>query len=60
MQTIQVEIRNVYGVKTVYPVCDTSKRLAELTGNKTLTRSAIITIKQLGYTIDIVQPMEVL
>jgi hypothetical protein len=60
MQTIQVEIRNVYGVKTVYPVCDTAKRLATLSGNKTLTSSAIITIKQLGYKIDIVHPMEVL
>lgn len=57
---IQVEIRSVYGVKTVYPICDTAKRLATLSGNKTLTTSAIITIKQLGYTIDIVQPMEVL
>lgn len=57
---IQVEIRSVYGVKTVYPVCDIAKRLATLSGNKTLTTSAIITIKQLGYTIDIVHPMEVL
>jgi hypothetical protein len=57
---IKVEIRNVYGVKTVYPVCDIAKKLADLSGNKTLTRSAIITIKQLGYKIDIVQPMEVL
>jgi len=51
--TITVEIKNVYGNETIYPVCDTAKKLAKLTGNKTLTLAAIQTIKELGYTIAI-------
>jgi hypothetical protein len=53
---IQVEIKNVYGVRTVYPACDTSKLLARLAGTKTFTPSAIETIKALGYQIEVLQP----
>ena len=52
---ITVEIRNVYGCNTVYPVCPTAKLFASLTGKKTLTHYAIADIKALGYTIK-VQP----
>ena len=51
--TITVEIKNIYGNQTVYPVCDTAKALAALTGNKTLTDHAIRIIKNMGYTIAI-------
>jgi hypothetical protein len=54
---IQVEIKNVYGVRSVYPVSDTAKLLARLAGTKTFTPSAIETIKQLGYTVSVVQPV---
>lgn len=52
---ITVEIRDVYGIRTVYPACQTAKLFARLAGTKTLTSHAIDTIKQLGYSINIAQ-----
>lgn len=52
---ITVEIKQVYGNETIYPVCETAKLLTKLTGNKTLTRAALETIKQLGYSIAVQQ-----
>ena len=54
--TILVEVKNVYGNRTVYPACDKSRLLAALTGNRTLTVDAIETIKRLGYTIQVKTP----
>lgn len=54
--TIKVEIKNVYGNRTVYPACDKSRLLAALTGNRTLTPDAIETIKRLGYIIEVKTP----
>lgn len=55
---IEVEVRNIYGKKTVYPVCRTATLLAKLSGNKTFTESAITTLKQLGYKFKVIQPEE--
>lgn len=49
---ITVEIKSVYGNDIVYPACTKSLLLAQLTGNKTLTQSALNTIEKLGYTIN--------
>jgi len=56
--TITVQIKNVYGNETVYPVCEKAKTFAALAGHKTLTRHAIAMIKALGYTIT-VQPQTI-
>ncbi len=58
-QTILVRVREVYGVRTVYPVCDTAQHLAALAGTKTLTLPALAIIKRLGYTIAIESPLTV-
>lgn len=50
-KTITVEIRDIYGKQTIYPVCDKARTFAELTGTKTLTDRHIEIIKRLGYTI---------
>ena len=34
---ITVRVRNVYGNKTIYPVCDKAKIFAQLAGHSTLT-----------------------
>lgn len=60
MQTIQVEIKNVYGNKMIYPVCETAHLLAKMANQRSLTPSSIITIKALGYKIEIVQKEEAL
>ena len=46
---IFVEVKNVYGVQTVYPVCDQAKFFAALAGTKTLTSQTIKLIRQAGY-----------
>lgn len=58
--TIQVEIRNVYGEEKIYPICEKAKLFAQLAGQKTLMQRDIAIIKQLGYTIEVVQLKKVL
>ena len=50
---ILVEIKNHYGTRFIYPLCETGKLFLRFTGNKTLSNSDIETIKTLGYTIKI-------
>jgi len=52
---ITVEIKNVYGNRTVYPACSASLLLARLAGKKTFTLDALNTIKALGYTVEVKQ-----
>lgn len=53
---ITIEIRDIYGIRTIYPACQTSRLLARLAGTKTITRHALETIKALGYTVEVKQP----
>lgn len=52
---LTVRIANVYGNRAVYPVCETSCKLADLIGTKTFTSRAIEQIKNLGYEITVEQ-----
>jgi endonuclease IV len=54
-KTYTVEIRDVYGKQTIYPVCDTAHTFAALTGCKTLTDLALMRINSLGYRMVIKQ-----
>ena len=54
--TITVTVRDIYGIPTIYPACDTAKLLARLAGTKTLTRQALETIKALGYAVTVTAP----
>ncbi len=54
MQTsITVQIKTVYGVDKIYPMCETSRIFAQMTGCKTLTDQAMQYIKQLGYGVNV-------
>ena len=53
--TITVRVRNVYGNKTVYPVCDKAQIFAQLAGHSTLTRATLDGIRRLGYLIEVQQ-----
>jgi hypothetical protein len=48
---ITVTIREIYGVKTVYPVCITAKVFASIAGTKTLTLATLKKIEALDYSI---------
>jgi hypothetical protein len=52
--TIQIEIKNVYGTETVYPVCRHAKFLAAMAGTKTLTADKLRLIAANGYEIEVV------
>lgn len=54
-QEITVRVKEVYGNRTVYPVCEIARRLANLIGTKTLTHSALQKIEALGYIIRVEQ-----
>jgi len=54
--TAQVEIKEVYGNRAVYPVNDTARYLAQLAGTKTLTTSTINTAKNMGFTFEVITP----
>ena len=51
-----VEVKTVYGVERIYPVNVVAKQLAELTGQTTLSRKHLATIKSLGFEIVVKQP----
>ena len=52
MNKIQVQVKQVYGKQTIYPVCDKAKAIARLLGTKTLTSEAIQVAKLLGHEIE--------
>jgi hypothetical protein len=54
--TITVEIKSVYGNRTIYPVCKTAKAFAAISGNKTLTSDVISIIQAMGYAINVQAP----
>ena len=57
---ITVQIKNVYGTETIYPVCEKAKLFAALAGTKTLTLQAIAQIKLLGYSINVASATRIL
>lgn len=48
---ILIEVRDVYGVATCYPVNDQAKLLAQIAGTKTLTNHALALAERMGFQI---------
>ncbi len=46
-----VQIKNIYGVNRIYPVCEKSKTFSRIAGLKTLQSTTIDEIIKLGYKI---------
>ena len=53
--TVNVAIKNYYGTDLVYPIDQTGKLLAQLTGKKTFTVCDIKLLKQLNYEFKVSQ-----
>lgn len=53
---ITVSIKSVYGVQTIYPVCERGQLFAQLAGTKTLTPRALELIEQLGFDVHVEAP----
>lgn len=57
---ITVQLKNVYGVEKIYPICEKATLFAAMTGCKTLTSETINYIKKLGYKVLLAeQPKEI-
>lgn len=54
-ERIIVEVKSVYGIKKVYPVCKKAYLFAGIAGTKTLSPSTVDRIKLLGFGL-VVQP----
>lgn len=53
-KNLKVFIKNNYGTDYVYPNCDFSKMITDITGTKTLTDSMISKLKSYGYSFEVV------
>ena len=49
--SITIELKWQYGNCAFYPLCETSRRFAQIAGTKTLTQDALRIIKAMGYEI---------
>jgi hypothetical protein len=52
----QIEVKEVYGNRTIYPVNEQARLLARIAGTKTLTIGTLNLAKQLGFVFEVVQP----
>lgn len=54
MNTIQLEIREVYGAPNIYPVCENAKRFASIAKTKTLSLQVLKEVWELGFRFEFV------
>jgi hypothetical protein len=52
--TIRIEIRNVYGNETIYPVNEAAQTFAKIAGTKTLKPDTLRYAKTLGFSVEVV------
>lgn len=55
MSTVQVRVRDTYGVERIYPANKTAEIFAGLTRQKTFSHENIAAIRELGFTVVVVQ-----
>lgn len=55
MEDIKVEVRNVCGRESFYPVNGTAKIFAQIAGTKTIKPETIMLVKILGYTVSLIR-----
>jgi len=53
-KNLKVLIKNNFGNDCVYPYCEFSSMITEITGTKTLTDSTIASLKNHGYSFKVV------
>jgi hypothetical protein len=49
--TVEVEVKEVYGAVKYYPLCEKAQLFADIAGTKTLTIQVIKKIEALGFSI---------
>jgi hypothetical protein len=53
---LTLEVRNQFGRQDIYPVCELSKILVELTGRGTFNRAEIDILKRAGFDVVLTGP----
>lgn len=51
---LEIDIRNVYGNPTAYPINEAAKSVARIAGTKTLTRYALAEAMNMGMTVIVI------
>ena len=51
-----VRVEMQYGLRRIYPVCETSKNLLALTGDRTFCDSTMNRLKKMGFVFTSVKP----
>ena len=54
--TLRVRLADQYGRPAIHPVNQQARWLAEIAGTKTLTPHAVKLARQMGFTVEYVQP----
>ena len=57
-KNLKVFIKNNFGNDCVYPYCEFSSMITEITGTKTLTDSTIARLKRYGYAFEVVARLQ--
>lgn len=52
---LKVRVEGPCGRELIYPCCDVSRKLADLLGQKTLTKEDAEKLKGLGYVFEVIQ-----
>jgi hypothetical protein len=47
-----LQLKNVYGVERIYPVCEVSKIFCKMAKQLTISKENLAMIKELGYEIE--------
>ena len=56
IEKLHLDKRNVYGRELIYPACDTSKALVELTGCKTFDKGDLNALRFIGFEL-VIRPV---
>ena len=59
-KSIVVQIKNVFGIDKVYPVCVNAQSFASIAGTETLTKETIKHVQALGYAVTVKQEIKTL
>lgn len=49
---VQIEVKVVYGMETIYPANDKARIFAALAGKKTLNSGDLIRVRELGFSVE--------
>lgn len=55
LPNLTVRVEQAYGMRRIYPACETSRDLLALSGDKTFSEYQINRLKKMGFTFEAVQ-----